>query len=138
MMGGGGRKRFYCRYSDLSAIIGTLSGDGETLVVKRKLIYIACFVAFGLGLGFWSAWQCRYDTPLFLNLPVDTLGGLLAGEAIDLWVLKLPQVLVFTSVLFWGVVGTLLSVLLKPKIIAWIMGAYLVIFGGLTIWYYLD
>lgn len=39
-------------------------------ITTKKIIYIACFVAFGLGVGFLTAWHdARYDTPLFLNLP---------------------------------------------------------------------
>ncbi len=92
--------------------------------MKRKIIYIACFVAFGLGVGFLTGWHdAHYDTPLFLNLPGYLIGEVFAGP-------------VLASVLFWGVVGTLFSLFLKPKIIAWIMGLYLVIFGGLTAWYY--
>lgn len=110
--------------------------------MKRKLIYIACFVAFGLGVGFWSVWHTRYDTQLFLNLPGEMIGDAFYGMWTRFisnpppWILDLHQVYVFASALFWGVVGTLLSLFLKPKIIAWIMGAYLVIFGGLTAYYY--
>jgi hypothetical protein len=96
---------------------------GRKVVTKKQVIYIACFVAFGLGLGFWSAWHARYDTPLFLNLPGYWIGGFFAGP-------------VLASVLFWGVVGALLALFAKPKLIACIMSSYLVIFGGLTIWYY--
>lgn len=92
--------------------------------MKKRIIYIAAFVAFGLGLGFWSAWHDgRYDTPLYLNLPGYWLGEVFAGP-------------VLASVLFWGVVGALFSFFLKPKLTAWIMGIYLVIFGGLTAWFY--
>jgi hypothetical protein len=93
-------------------------------ITTKKIIYIACFVAFGLGVGFWSVWHnARYDTPLYLNLPGDLISDAFAGP-------------VLASVLFWGVVGTLLALFVKPKLIAWIAGVYLVIFGGLTIVYY--
>ncbi len=111
--------------------------------MKKKLIYIACFVAFGLGVGFWSVWHTRYDTQLFLNLPGEMIGVAFHGLWVRFisdtipWILDIPQVHVFASVLFWGVVGTLLSVFLKPKIIAWIGGVYLVIFGGMTVLFYL-
>jgi hypothetical protein len=113
--------------------------------MKRKIIYIACFVAFGLALGFFIIWHnARCDTPLYLNLPGYSIGELFWNLWVRFisdatpWIMSPPQVYVFASVLFWGIVGTLLVLFLKPKIIAWIMGAYLVIFGGLTIWYYLD
>lgn len=110
--------------------------------MKRRIIYIACFVAFGLGVGFWSVWHTRYDTPLFLNMPGELIGEAFHGMWVRFisdtipWILNMPQVFVFTSVLFWGVVGTLFSIFLKPKLIAWIMGVYLVIFGGFTAWFY--
>jgi hypothetical protein len=58
----------------------------ERFITKRRWLYIAGFVAFGLGLGFWSAWQFRYgDTPLFLNLPVDMLIGLFLPMTARRW-----------------------------------------------------
>jgi len=106
-------------------------------ITTKQIIYIACFVAFGIGLGFFAAWHnSRYDTPLYLNLPASYLSIVI--ESVGIRGLSLTQLNVLASVIFWGVVGTLLTLFLKPKIIAWIMGAYLVIFGGLTIWYYLD
>lgn len=115
----------------------------EKVGTRRKLIYIACFVAFGVGLGFWSAWHDGlYDTPLLLNPPGYWIGvafhgmwGRFVSDTIP-WLLDIPRVFVLSSTLFWGIVGTLFSLFLKPKLIALIMGAYLVIFGGMTAWYY--
>ena len=111
----------------------------------KKSIYIISFIIFGLLVGFLSIWQWhQYDTPPYINLP-----GILLGEAfhglwtrfigeIKPWIMGKPQVYVLSSVLLWGLFGALLTVFVKPKVINWIVGIYLVIFGGLSVAFYLS
>ena len=89
--------------------------------VNQKIILVTSFILFGLVLGTLGAWFHRhYDMWFPFNIPGDLVYnfGFLGGH-------------ILSSVLVWAVLGALLTLLFKPKIIAWIMGAYLVIFGGL-------
>ncbi len=108
--------------------------------MHKKLIIIAGFITFGTLLGFLSIWYDRhYDLLFFLNLPGDfaylALDSILSDSAKDPALIDFFNALyrVISSVLAWGIIGTLLTIFLKPKIIAWIMGGYLVIFGGFTL-----
>jgi hypothetical protein len=118
-------------------------GNAYTSENIKKIFYIACFLLFGLVTGIVTGWHdYRYDTPFLLNLPGYMLGQLFEGlwvrfisDAVP-WILHIPQVYILGSVLFWGLVGTLLSLFIKPKIVAWIVAIYLLLFGGLTLAYY--
>jgi hypothetical protein len=89
----------------------------------RKIILVICFIFFGLVLGFLSAWfHRRYDQWFPLNVPGDFLYSFLSNYLL-------------ASVLAWVVIGTLITFIFRPKIVAWIMGVYLVVFGGLWIWW---
>jgi hypothetical protein len=93
--------------------------------LDRKSVIISGFLVFGVAVGAFNAWMTnsyRYDTPLLLNIP---------GELITRSVLssKSLAAYVFGSALFWGVTSLLLSIVFKPKIIAWIICIYLLIFG---------
>lgn len=106
----------------------------------RKIIPIVSFLFYGIIVGYGVGLYDRiHDTPLYLNIPGYLLGEAFTGlwirfvSHIAPWILTRPQVYVLTSILFWGLVGTLLAVFIKPKIIAWIVSVYLVIFGTLTI-----
>ena len=110
----------------------------------KKTIIIICFLVFGILMGICTGWhnQRGYDTPFLLNIPGYLIGvvfeGLWARFISDIfpWILRRPQVFVLASILFWGLTGTLLALFVKPKVITWSVGIYLVIFGGLTIWYF--
>jgi hypothetical protein len=89
--------------------------------VYQKIVLVTSFILFGLVLGVLGAWfDRRYDQWFPLNVPGDFVDnfGFLGGH-------------ILSSVLVWAVLGALLAFLFKPKIIAWIMGVYLVVFGGL-------
>lgn len=81
-------------------------------------------------MGIVTGWheQRGYDTPLPINIPGHIVGEYLFNSHIVGFVIA--------SVLFWGILGTLLTVFVKQRIIAWIVGTYLLVFGGLTILYY--
>ena len=114
------------------------------LKATNGLGYILVFSLFGLVVGLVSIWHDErgYDTPFLLNLPGALIGDTLSGIWHRLfgigtpWFIANPQVVVWTSVLFWSLVGFILIRFVKPKTIAWIVGTYLLIFGGLTIAYY--
>jgi len=91
--------------------------------VYRKTILIGSFVLFGLVLGLLGIWfHHRFDQWFPLNIPGDFLDNYLSNYLL-------------ASMLSWAVLGTLLTLVFRPKIIAWIMGVYLVIFGGLLLWW---
>jgi hypothetical protein len=118
--------------------------DAYLSAKTKKAFYLTCFLLFGLVAGIVVAWHDRrYDTPFLLNLPGYMLGQVFMGLWVRFvsdvipWIFKFPQGYVFASTLFWGLIGTLLSLFVKPKIIDWIVGIYLLLFGGLTITFYL-
>lgn len=89
--------------------------------MKNKLLMITGFLVFGAAAGLLSAWyDGRYDIPLYLDFPGYFLGMVM-------------QIKVLPSVIAWGIIGTVLALLLKPKITAWIMAAYVIVFGVLTL-----
>jgi hypothetical protein len=109
----------------------------------KKLI-ITAFVIFGVAVGFVSVWfRQNTDTAFLLNIPGTILGDAVYNWSINLignphssqahytipWLLRIPQVYVPTSIFFWGIIGTLLTIFLKPKVIGIIMGAYLLTLG---------
>lgn len=116
--------------------------------MKRKLIYISCFVLFGIGAGFVSVWYYNNtDTIFFFNIPGTLIGDGIYYRSIEMfgnpfsdqahytipWLLRIPQVYVLASTLFWGLLGTIFSLFLKPLLMMWICAVYLVLLGILTI-----
>ncbi len=106
---------------------------------------LVCFLLFGIIIGFVTIWHDqRYDTAFFLNLPGYLLGVAFHGSWTRFiseakpWIMRVPQVYVLSSLLFWGLIGILLSIFVKPKIVAWIVSIYLVILGGFTIAFYIN
>jgi len=111
-----------------------------------KKITITGFIIYGIAVGFISVWFRQHtDTLFLLNVPGTLLGDAVYGLSIRFfgdphssqahytipWLFRIPQVYVPTSVFFWGLLGTIFAVFLKPRIIAWIMGIYVVTFGSL-------
>ena len=120
--------------------------------MKKKIIYIACFIIFGITVGFVSIWfYNNTDTIFMLNIPGTLLGDGIYYRTIESfgdpyssqahytipWILRVPQVYVLASGLFWGILGALLSLFLKLKTMLWIAVAYIVILGVLTILFYI-
>ena len=116
--------------------------------MKKKIIYIACSLVFGVVVGFVSIWfYDNTDSIFILNIPGTLIGDGIYTGTIELFgdphssqahytiprVFRTPQVYVLASILFWGIAGTLLSIFLEPKITACIVPAYLIIAGILTI-----
>ena len=109
----------------------------------KQYLCIACFSVFGLVTGIITGWHDRrYDTPFPLNVPGYMLGEFFEGlwvrfvsDAVP-WILQIPQVYVLASILFWSLAGVLLIVFVKPRVVMWVVGAYLAIFVGLNILYY--
>ncbi len=85
----------------------------------RKILFIASFILFGLVLGFLSIkFDRQYDQWFPLNIPGIFINDYLGNH-------------ILASVLIWAAIGTLLVLIFRPKIVAWIMGVYLVVFGSL-------
>jgi uncharacterized membrane protein YeaQ/YmgE (transglycosylase-associated protein family) len=111
--------------------------------VKKAII--TGFIIFGMVVGFIAVWFRQHTDMVFLlNIPGTLIGDAVYGLSIRLfgdphspqahytipWLFRIPQVYVPASVLFWGLLGTIFTICLKPKIIAWMMGLYLVVFGS--------
>jgi len=108
---------------------------------NKKLIIIACFIAFGVLAGFLSIWYHRhYDLLFYFDLPGELLnvafGSFLWDFLNDILSENVLHALshVVPSTLAWGIMGILLAIFLKPKVIAWIMVVYFVLFGGFTLY----
>ena len=117
-------------------------------MMNRKIIFIICFLVFGIGVGFVSVWyDNNTDTIFFFNIPGTLIGDGIYYRSIEVfgdpsssqahysipWVLRIPQVYVLASGLFWGLLGTVFSLFMKPMVIFWICAVYLVLLGILTI-----
>lgn len=116
--------------------------------MRSKLIYIACFLVFGIGVGFVSVWfDNNTDTVFFLNLPGTLFGDGIYHRSIAMfgdpassqahftipWLFRVPQVYVPASAVIWGVLGTILAFSLRPRAILWIAGVYVVVLGILAV-----
>jgi hypothetical protein len=110
--------------------------------MKKKIIYIACFLLFGIGAGFVSVWfDNNTDTIFFLNIPGTLIGDGIYSGSIKLfgdpsspqahftihWLLRVPQVYVLASGLFWGLLGALFAFFLKLRVVLWIVGVYVAV-----------
>ncbi len=111
-----------------------------------KRIIIAGFIVYGTVVGFIAVWfRQNTDTVFLLNIPGTLLGDTIYGLSIRSfgdpyssqahytipWLFRIPQVYVPVSILLWGLIGTLFAVFLKPRIVAWIIGVCLAVFGSL-------
>lgn len=82
------------------------------------------FLAYGVAVGLLSYWWWHFSDNLFLlNIPGDVLGYLVYDLSIKFlgnpfspqahytipWILRIPQVFVPVSVLFWGTLGLALQ-----------------------------
>ena len=115
--------------------------------VKRKLIYIGCFLLFGIGIGFVSVWfDNNTDTIFFLNIPGTIIGDGIYSGTIKLlgdpassqahytiaWIFRTPQVYVLASGIFWGLLGVLFAFFVKLRVVLWIIGIYILIAAIIT------
>jgi len=93
------------------------------MVTKNKLL--AIFLIYGIVMGFVSLWWWNNsDSILFLNIPgmllaekvysvsIELLGDPASGQAHFSipWLLRIPQVCVPVSILFWGLLGSAVQV----------------------------
>ncbi|MFH1651501.1 MAG: hypothetical protein ABID87_05325 [Chloroflexota bacterium] len=105
----------------------------------------ALFVIAGTAAGFISVWFRQHTDSLFLfNLPGTLLGDAAYVLSIQLlgdphsaqahytipWLLRIPQVYVPVSVLFWGLVGAVSARFLKARMLLWLTGIYLAAGAG--------
>ena len=119
--------------------------------MKRKLIYIACFLLFGIGVGFVSVWfDNNTDTIFLLNIPGTLIGEGIYSSSIKLfgdpssaqahytipWLLRVPQVFVLASGIFWGLLGMIFAFFVKLRVVLWIIGIYVLILIILAILFY--
>ena len=116
--------------------------------MMKKTITIIGFAIYGTIVGFISIWFRQNTDSLFLlNIPGTLLGDVVYGLSIRFFgnpyssqahytiprLFRIPQVYVPASILLWGLIGTILALFLKPKVVAWIVGVYLAVFGSLYV-----
>ncbi len=110
----------------------------------KKTIIIG-FIIFGMVVGLISVWfRQNADSVFLLNIPGTLLGDAIYGLSIKFlgdpsasqahytipWLFRIPQVYVSASILLWGLIGIVSAIFLKPRIVAWSMGIYLVVLGS--------
>jgi hypothetical protein len=111
-----------------------------------KKVIIAGFLIYGIAVGFTAVWFRQHtDSVFLLNIPGTLLGDAAYNLSIRFfgdphssqahitipWLLRIPQVYIPSSIFFWGILGTLFAMFIKPKVIALIMALYLIAFGTL-------
>ena len=75
-------------------------------------------------LGALGAWfHRRFDQWFPFNVPGDLFYSVPVSNYL------------VSSLLAWTLIGALMTFMFKPRIIAWIMGVYLVLCGGLWLWW---
>jgi len=95
-----------------------------------KKIFILSFLFYGAVVGFISAqlWQVS-DAPFLFNIPGVLIGDIVYGFLINLlgnpyssqahftipWILRIPQVYVPVSIIFWGVIGLIIQLVYNSK-----------------------
>lgn len=118
----------------LSTIYG-LTIFGFTVILRKmgvssqKAILLS-FLAFGTLTGFLVAWAWPKEIGILLNiftvflgdevyqLSILYLGDISSSQAHYTipWILRIPQVYVIVSVIFWGFVGLLIQIVYNRKI----------------------
>lgn len=97
-------------------------------MASAKSRLLVGFLAYGVIVGFLSAWWWGHsDNVFFPNIPGVLLGDLAYDLSIRFlgdphssqahytipWILRIPQVYVPVSVLFWGVMGLVIRTVLS-------------------------
>ena len=110
----------------------------------KKTIVAVSFAILGVALGFGTVWfNENTDAVFLLNIPGTLLGDAAYSLSIRFfgdpissqahytvpWLLRIPQIYVLASVLFWGIIGTMFAVFLKRKAIVLLVGLYFFLFG---------
>jgi len=98
----------------------------KKLAQKNKILSI--FLAYGITIGFLSVWWWYVSDNLFLpNIPAVLLGDQIYTSSIDVfgnpysgqahytipWILRIPQVYVSVSIVFWGLLGFIVQLVRK-------------------------
>jgi len=94
-------------------------------LIKRNKLFML-FVVYGLVVGFVSVWWWHYSDNLFFpNIPGMLIGDKAYSLSINLlsepsslqdhysipWVLRVPQIYIPVSIVFWGFVGLSIQML---------------------------
>jgi hypothetical protein len=101
---------------------------GLTLALRRlkvpaKIAVVLGFLIFSVISGLGVVWRWPDDISVMFNLPASLIGDWIYQTSIQYlgdphsdqahytipWILRVPQVYVLASVLFWGLVGLLIQ-----------------------------
>lgn len=92
----------------------------------KKIIFV--FLIYGVATGLISVWFGQNTDTLFLfNIPGTLIGDTVYGLSIKLlgnphspqahytipWILRVPQVYILTSIVFWGLIGSMIQLIYK-------------------------
>jgi hypothetical protein len=92
--------------------------------VYQKIFFIISYILFGLVLGALASWfHHRFDQWFWFNIPGDLFYSVPVSNYI------------VSSVIAWTLIGALLVFSFRPRILAWIMGVYIIVFGGVWFWW---
>jgi len=97
-------------------------------MIRRNKI-LTFFLLYGLVVGFISAWWWNFSDSLFLpNIPGMLIGDKAYSLSVEIcgnpsssqahysipWILRVPQIYIPITVIFWGLVGLIVQSCWKP------------------------
>lgn len=98
--------------------------------VSSKKAILLSFLLFGAGAGFFLAWLWPNEGSFILNIPaafsgdeiyilsIRYFGDPSSAHAHDTipWMLRIPQVYVIASIIFWGLIGLLVQLARNKRV----------------------
>lgn len=109
-------------------ILGLVMAFRKMLVSSKKAILLG-FLVFGIAVGFLTAWAWPADSSFYFNVLPALLGDQVYNSSIqhfgDMispqahytvpWILRIPQVYVITSIVLYGLAGSLLQLIYNRR-----------------------
>ena len=110
-------------------ILGLIVVFRQMQVPPKKAILIG-FLVFGTAIGFFAAWLWPADSSFYLNifpallgdqvynLSIRYFGDIISPQAHYTipWILRIPQVYVVTSIVVYGLVGSVLQLVYNRRL----------------------
>jgi hypothetical protein len=103
-------------------IVGLIVLLRKLRIPRKRAVLLACLI-FGIGMGLLTACLWPNDISVIVNFPAAFLGDWIYQQSIQYlgdphspqahytipWLLRVPQVYVPASVMFWGAAGALVQ-----------------------------